>query len=147
MIARRYVKLINLVLVLLILATGAYLFWAFYFNPPETEKVEWTGAMAETPPPPTPPERDHYDIIVSRDLWKEKFAAPKEGPPPTPVPPPCPSPSREREQKRVIFLRGIRLPYLFVKVQKRRAEKSVFSIPAADRRHRGTPGAGHLHGK
>ncbi len=92
MLTKRQITLINLVMALVLLGGGGYMFWTYY----QEEIVEEAPAAPSGPridftaPSPVPP--DYYRVIVNRNLWRERFAAPEEGPPPTPVPPPVPPP-------------------------------------------------------
>ncbi|HDL64505.1 MAG TPA: hypothetical protein ENH12_03860, partial [Proteobacteria bacterium] len=78
--------MINLLLAVLLVAGGGYLGWSYYHGPPTEEKFIPSGRSPGSVAAITPPGKEYYEIIVSRDLWREKFAAPEEAPPPTPPP-------------------------------------------------------------
>ncbi len=93
MLTKRQISLINLALALVMAAGGGYMFWTYYQAPPTREAPVLPVGSGSALASPTPVEADYYGVIVSRNLWREKFAAPAEGPPPTPVPPPVPPPN------------------------------------------------------
>ncbi len=92
MLTRRQVTLINLVLALILAGGGGYMFWTYYREEPAKELPAPPSGPELYFSAPTPVGGDYYAVIVDRNLWREKFAAPVEGPPPTPVPPPVPPP-------------------------------------------------------
>jgi type II secretory pathway component PulC len=93
MLTKRQVTLINLVLALILAGGGGYMFWTYYQVGPSEEVTALPAGPPVVLTTPTPLGPDYYGLIVSRNLWREKFAAPVEGPPPTPVPPPVPPPN------------------------------------------------------
>ncbi|MFH1037072.1 MAG: hypothetical protein V1789_00190 [PVC group bacterium] len=93
MLTRRQITLINLVLAALLIGGGAYLIWSCLQPRPGGDESAGAGGPRHGLSVPTPPGRPYYEVIVSRDLWREKFAAPVEGPPPTPPPPAVPPPN------------------------------------------------------
>lgn len=92
MLSRRRITMINLVLVVLLIAGGGYLGWSYYRNKPVQEELVSSSRKPGAVAVVTPPGKEYYEIIISRDLWKEKFAAPEEAPPPTPPPVKAPPP-------------------------------------------------------
>lgn len=92
MLARRQISLINLVLAVLLLAGGGYLGWSYYRSQPAEDEFNPSGRLIGAAAAITPPGREYYEIIVTRDLWLEKFAAPEDAPPPTPPPATAPPP-------------------------------------------------------
>lgn len=92
MLTRRQVNAINLILVLILGGAGGYMLWTYYQEAPGEQAPAFPTGLRPGMAAPTPVGEDYYSIIVSRNLWREKFAAPVEGPPPTPVPPPVPPP-------------------------------------------------------
>lgn len=86
MLSRRQIAMINLVLAVILVAGGGYLGWSYYRGQPTEEKFATSGRSPGASAAITPPGKEYYEIIVSRDLWLEKFAAPEEAPPPTPPP-------------------------------------------------------------
>jgi len=68
------------------------MFWTYYREEPAEEAPALLTGPRFDFSAPTPVGDEYYEVIVSRNLWREKFAAPAEGPPPTPVPPPVPPP-------------------------------------------------------
>jgi type II secretion system protein C len=94
MLTRRQITLINLILALVLVAGGGYMFWTYYQeDAPTREPPVLPVGTGVGLPAPTPLGADYYGVIVSRNLWREKFAAPAEGPPPTPVPAAVPPPN------------------------------------------------------
>ncbi len=93
MLTRRQVNLVNLILVLILGGAGGYMLWTYYQEAPGEQAPAFPTGLRPGMAAPTPVGEDYYSIIVSRNLWREKFAAPVEGPPPTPVPPPMPPPN------------------------------------------------------
>lgn len=93
MLTKRQITLVNLVMALVLLGGGGYMFWTYYQDGmvEEVSAVPTGPRIDFTAPSPVPPE--HYGVIANRNLWRERFAAPEEGPPPTPVPPPVPPPN------------------------------------------------------
>lgn len=93
MLTRRQVTFLNLILALILAGGGGYMFWTYYQAGPAEEAPALPAGPRIDLSVPTPVAADYYGVIVSRNLWREKFAAPVEGPPPTPVPPPVPPPN------------------------------------------------------
>ncbi|MDP8215227.1 MAG: type II secretion system protein N [Candidatus Euphemobacter frigidus] len=84
--------LINLVLAVLLVTGSGYLAWTYYQDRPVEDDWASPDQSIEAEAVPTPPGESYYEVIVSRDLWREKFAAPEEAPPPTPRPQEVPPP-------------------------------------------------------
>lgn len=92
MIPKRYISLINVSLLTLLVALAAYLVWDNYRNWYSPEEKTHLQPRESSARPVSTPLPSQYEPIVSRDLWKEKFAAPVDLPPSTPKPPPVPPP-------------------------------------------------------
>jgi type II secretory pathway component PulC len=93
MLSRRQITLINLVLAMLLVAGGGYLGWSYYRGRPAEVEFNQSDRSPGAVTAITPPGREYYEIIVSRDLWQQKFDAPEEAPPPTPPPAKEPPPN------------------------------------------------------
>jgi len=93
MLSRRQITLINLVLAVLLVTGAGYLGWSYYRGTPAEVELNQSDRSPGAVTAITPPGREYYEIIVSRDLWREKFAAPEEAPPPTPPPAKEPPPT------------------------------------------------------
>ncbi len=93
MLSKRHITFINLALALLLLVGGGLFFWSYYRSHTAEDGTISSGRPMTAEAVPTPPGESYYEVIVTRDLWKEKFAAPEEAPPPTPVPLTVPPPN------------------------------------------------------
>lgn len=92
MIPKRYITFINLFLAVLLVAVAGYLFFQIYYARPKPEEAVSVPRVEKPEAVPPPPGEPYYEVIVSRNLWKEKFEAPELQLPPTPKPPPVPRP-------------------------------------------------------
>ncbi|MEA1927761.1 MAG: type II secretion system protein N [Candidatus Auribacterota bacterium] len=92
MLTRRQITMLNLVLAIVLIAGGGYMAWSYYRVRPVEEKFTISGRELGPAAAVTPPGEEYYEIIVSRNLWREKFAAPEEAPLATPPPPKIPPP-------------------------------------------------------
>ncbi len=92
MISKRHITIINVILAILLVAAGGGLFWNIYHSRPAPVEEEAAPLVEALQTAPTPPPDSYYEIIVSRNLWREKFAAPAVQLPPTPPPPAVPPP-------------------------------------------------------
>jgi len=96
MIPRRYLSVINVFLILLLLAGGAYLAWLLLAPPLVQDEVGVSYETRERKPERiVAPGLAYYEIISQRNLWRTKFQPPEERPPATPPPPPAPPPKLE----------------------------------------------------
>lgn len=93
MLSKRHITLINLALAGLLLVGGGLFLWSYYQSRKTEDGTTSLGRSITAEAVPTPPGESYYEVIVTRDLWKEKFAAPEDLPTPTPVPQTVPPPN------------------------------------------------------
>ncbi len=86
MVSKRFLSLINLLLAAALVAGAALLARDYYLGLTAPDEETAVAPPAPAPEPPPPPAKEEYAVIVSRNLWAEKFEAPEEAPPPTPPP-------------------------------------------------------------
>jgi len=92
MASKRYLSILNLALAVALIAAAALLGRDLYRNLIVSKEVtEVIPPHMEEMKSPTPPKTE-YEVIVTRNLWAEKFEAPEEKPEPTPPPPRQPPP-------------------------------------------------------
>jgi len=92
MLTKRQITLLNLALAGVLLVGGGLFLWSYYQGRQAEDGTISLDRSVAAEAFPTPPGESYYEVIVTRDLWKEKFPAPDEPTTPTPVPPTVPHP-------------------------------------------------------